>query len=602
MQRSLCAYLGQEIGNRVTIRGWLHAIRPLGKISFLILRDRSGLCQVVVTEAALIKKISALHIGSILSVKGTVVKNPSADLGVELVDPQVDIEVAVSLPPPIEYYKPEIPSDLEHILDNRPVALRNQKIQAVFRIQAELVHAYRLYMHDKVGAVEYFPPNLIGASSEGGAEFFTVDYYGYPATLAQSSQLYKQIMVGVNERVFALAPFFRAEPSHTRRHLSEGRQFEFEMGFFDDWKEILTIQEECIKFMFSFLEKECKKELYLLGNPLPLCPQDIPFPQLTFAQAQQIAFEQTGIDERQEDDLSPQAEKALGAYVKEKYHTEFVFVTDWKTAKRPFYAKPYVENPSLTATFDLLCRGMEITSGGERRHSYESMVEGLKTKELNPQDFTDYLSIFQGGMPPHGGFGMGLERLTMTLLQLDNIRMASIFPSDTKRIAGVKLKAHIIFGADNIKGAILHLLREKNISFSHLTHEEAHNSAEALFAQKGISCTGIKALILRGKSSHKNYQFNLPNNCKLDMKAVSEIVGEKCEFETPQAIEERFGLLVGGVPPFGKLLNIPAYFDQSLHNCSLVSFSCGLKTESIVMELLDLSKLLEPEWFKFSKE
>ncbi|MFV0339387.1 MAG: amino acid--tRNA ligase-related protein, partial [Parachlamydiaceae bacterium] len=299
MKRVLSGELKQHAGKQVEVRGWLNNLRAKGKINFLIVRDRAGLIQVIVQAPEVLAKISSLQPGSILRIRGTVALAENASLGAELIDPEIDVEVPIHEVPAIEYYKPEIPSDLEHILDHRPIALRNRKLQAVFKIQAELVHAYRLFMHDQAGAVEYFAPNILGASSEGGAEFFNVDYFGYPATLAQSSQLYKQIMVGVNERVFALMPFFRAEPSHTPRHLSEGKQFEFEMGFFEDWREVMDLQEACLKFMLRYLHEKCREEIEQLGGTIVAAPEDVPFPRITFQEAQELFFQLTGIDERQ---------------------------------------------------------------------------------------------------------------------------------------------------------------------------------------------------------------------------------------------------------------------------------------------------------------
>ena len=494
------------------------------------------------------------------------------------------------------------PTDLDFILDNRPISLRNRPIAAVFKIQAELAHAYRLYMHDLVGAVEYFSPNLIGASSEGGAEFFNVDYFGYTATLAQSSQLYKQIMVGVNERVFALMPFFRAEPSQTSRHLSEGKQFEFEMGFFNRWEEIMDIQEGAIKFILSHLHQHCAPEIELLGGQIVKAPKTIPFPRLPFHEAQELYFQRTGIDERNEPDLSPAAERELCAWAAETHGTDLVFITDWKTSKRPFYAYPKEENSDLTNTFDLLCAGTEITSGGQRRHTYESMVEGIRQKGMDPANFSDYLSIFKYGMPPHGGFGMGLERLTMTLLRLKNIREASLFPSDTKRIAGNRIKAHIFFGGENIRNEIIRLLNKHQIPFDHKIHEPTPTSEDSARVRNIRIDEGVKALILKGKNTKKNYQFNIPAHLKLDMKAVAETVGEKCEFEDPAMIQERFGLQVGGVPPFGNLLNLENFCDEQIAQNEMAAFNCGLVTESIILKAKDLLHLVEPKIIgKFSK-
>lgn len=602
MERALSNELLQFIDKPVELKGWLNNIRPFGKINFLILRDRTGFAQILIEDKEEYRKISHLQPGSVLRVRGTAVRSSHAELGVEVIHPSIQVDVPIQEVPPVEYYKPEIHSDLDFILDHRPIALRNRQIQAVFKIQAELAHAYRLYMHDAVKAVEYFAPNILGASSEGGAEFFNVDYFGYPATLAQSSQLYKQIMVGVNERVFALMPFFRAENSHTTRHLSEGKQFEFEMGFFEDWHEILDIQEGCVKFMIQYLNTHCAYEIKMLGGNLIQAPPHVRFPRLTFAEAQEIYFNRTGIDERREPDLSPAAEKELCRYALEKFGTDLIFITDWLTSKRPFYAYPTDGNPILSNTFDLLCGGTEITSGGQRRHTYASMVEGIKSKGMDPSKFNDYLSIFKYGMPPHGGFGMGLERLTMTILGLKNIREASLFPSDPKRIAGNRIKAKIFFGSENIRNEIIRLIKYNNMEFQHVVHEATPTSEDSARVRGTKMEEGVKSMILRGKNSKKNYQINIPSHLKLDMKSVAEVVGEKCEFEDAATIQERFGLTVGSVPPFGQLLNIETFFDERVPFHERSAFNCGMLTESIIMKSQDLISLVQPKLGKFAKD
>ncbi len=602
MQRILSSELGSYLSQNVRIRGWLHTLRSLGKLQFLILRDRGGLVQIVVENKAEQEKIARLQPGSILNIHGRIEKSSQAGLGVEMVHPTIEVEVPIHEPPFVDYYRPEISSDLEFILDHRPIALRNRKIQAVFKIQAEIAQAYRSYMYHHVKAVEYFAPNIIGASSEGGAEFFNVDYFGYTATLAQSSQLYKQIMVGVNERVFALMPFFRAEPSHTPRHLSEGKQFEFEMGFFENWHEVMDVQEGCIKFIVKHLGEVCQKEIEVLGGTIIQAPENVPFPRLTFKEAQELYFKRTGIDERNEPDLSPAAERELCQYAKEAFSTDLVFVTDWKASKRPFYSYPTDQNKELTNTFDLLCAGTEITSGGQRRHTYESMVEGIRMKGMDPANFSDYLSIFQFGMPPHGGFGMGLERLTMTILKLKNIREASLFPSDPKRIAGNRIKAKIFFGAENIRNEIVRLLKHHEVEFVHKVHEATPTSEDSARVRGTLVEQGVKSLILRGKHTKKNFQFNIPAHLKLDMKAVAEITQEKCEFEDPEVIKERFGLVIGGVPPFGNLLNLDTFFDEQIVKYPEIAFNCGLQTESIIMRSEDLITVVAPKINRFTKE
>ena len=374
------------------------------------------------------------------------------------------------------------------------------------------------------------------------------------------------------------------------------------MGFFDNWREILDIQENAIKFIISYLHEHCEPEIELLDNQIIKAPKNVPFPRLTFAEAQELFYKRTGIDERHEPDLSPAAEKELCKYALEEFGTDLIFVTDWKTVKRPFYAYPNDENPELTNTFDLLCAGTEITSGGQRRHTYDSMVEGIIAKGMDPNNFGDYLSIFKYGMPPHGGFGMGLERLTMTILKLKNIREVSLFPSDPKRIASNRLRAKIFFGGENIRNEIIRLLRQHSIDFKHLTHAKTTTSQDSARVRSTLMEEGVKSIVLRGKNTKKNYHVNIPSHMKLDMKAVAEIVGEKCDFEDPKVIEERFGLLIGSVPPFGQLLNLDTYFDNKVLTHEQSAFNCGMKTESIVMKSKDLVAVVQPKMGEFSKE
>ncbi len=585
MKRVLASELLHHVDQPVMLRGWLHGIRPFGKINFLVLRDRTGLSQAVLQDKKEYEKVAHLQPGAVLTITGTALASAQAELGVEVVNPTVTVEVPVTDVVPIDYYKPEINSDLEFILDNRALALRNRRIQAVFTIQSAIAHAYRLFMHDVIGGVEYFGPSIIGTSSEGGAEFFSVDYFGYTATLAQSSQLYKQIMVGVNERVYAVLPFFRAEKSNTHRHLTEGKQLEFEMGFFETWHELMDVHENCIKYILKYIHTYCAKELALVDGEIIQAPEHIPAPRVTFAEAQELFYQRTGLDERQENDLSPAAERELCRYAQETFGTDLIFVTDWKTEKRPFYAYPKDEDPSLTNTFDLLCGGTEISSGGQRRHTYSSMVEGILAKGMNPESFEEYLSIFKYGMPPHGGFGVGLERLTMTLLRLKNIREACLFPSDPKRIAGNRIKARIFFGAENIRNEIVRMLRASECEHQ-LVPETDPAALEAL---------KLKALILRGRNSKKNYMLCIPGHRKLATKAVQEMIGERCEFEKPDVVQERFGLGIGAIPPFGTLLNLETFFDTEVKESQMVTFNSGGSSEIILMKSADLLELIQPK-------
>jgi len=363
----------------------------------------------------------------------------------------------------------------------------------------------------------------------------------------------------------------------------------------------MDIQEGCIKYIVKVLNERCQAALKCLDGEIILAPENVPFPRVTFEEAQELYFKRTGVDEHLEPDLSPAAERELCKWAREEHGTDLIFITDWKTSKRPFYSYPKDDNPELTNTFDLLCAGTEITSGGQRRHTYDSMVEGIRMKGMDPAAFTDYLSIFKFGMPPHGGFGLGLERLTMTMLRLKNIREASLFPSDPKRIASNRIKARIFYGPETIRNEILRMLKDDQLPFEHLIHVPTPTSEDSARVRGTKMEEGVKAIILCGKSSKKNYQVNVPSHLKLDMKAVAEAVGEKCEFEDPETIRERFGLIVGGVPPFGNLLNLDTYFDESIVGLDKCAFNCGLSTESIVMQAKDLVALVQPKVGAFAK-
>ncbi len=601
MERTLIAELKNSKNKKVRIKGWLNTLRLLGKVSFAVLRDRTGFVQIVIQEKKLIKDIKNLQPGSVFEVEGEISKTDQTDLGVEIVNPQIKILSKVETPLPVDYTKEKINADIDTILDYRTITLRNRQLQSIFRIQGEIAHAYRMYMHEVVGAYEYFGPNIIGASSEGGAEFFNVDYFGYTATLAQSSQLYKQIMVGVNERAFAILPSFRAENSNTVRHLTEFHQLEFEMGFFDTWHEIMDVEEGAIKYIVNHVKNSCKSDLEILGTESITVPKDKKFPRITFKEAQEIYFDRAGVDEREEDDLSPSAEKELCKYALEKFGTECIFITDWKTSKRPFYSYTKEDNPELTNTFDLLCAGTEITSGGQRHHTHSGMIQGIKSKDMDPADFTDYLQIFEFGMPPHGGFGIGLERLTTLILNLQNIRQASLFPSDPRRIASNRLRANIFFGGENIKNEIIRILKDKKIKFKHMTHEETPTSQDASRVRKTTPEEGVKAIILKGKNTKKNYQVCVPSNFQINIKAVEKLVDEKCEFEKPETIKKRYGLIIGGVPPFGNLLGIKTYYDKKILDQKRSAFNCGLRTDSIIMPSQDLFDIANAEIGEFTR-
>lgn len=596
MERTISNQLSGKVGESVLVRGWLTSLRIMGKLSFLVLRDRAGLVQIVVENPEELQKVKHLQPGSILNITAEVKTAQQTELSVELVNPKIEVETAVMEPLPVEYNKPEIKAELETILDYRPLTLRNQKISAVFKIQATIVQAYREFLTSQ-GFTEFFGPNIIGASSEGGTELFTVNYFDQAAMLSQSAQLYKQMMVGVYERVFALMKCFRAEKSNTRRHLTEATQFEFEMGFIESFDEVMDMLERTVKYIVKSVNEKNAQELKILGVELVKAPEDVSFPRITFKDALQIYFERTGTDERHEIDLSPEAERELCKYAREEYGTDFIFVTNFLAEKTAFYAHPNEENPEVSNYFDLLCREAEIASGGQRVHDHDMLVSALENKGLNPADFTDYLAIFKYGMPKHGGFGMGMERLTMLMLRLDNIREATLFPSDPKRIASVRIARKVVSGGDLVK-KVRKLFDEQGIEYKFQKHEAVTTSEEAATVRGTRLEEGIKALILKGRKSGKNIMVCLPATDKIDMEKLKQLEGEAFEFEKPEVMKEKFGIEVGGVPPFGYLLGLKTFYFDSIKSQAESNFNCGTREESITVKTADLIKVLseEVEW------
>lgn len=426
-KRILSSELKDHIGKEVLVKGWILTLRELGKVMFVLVRDADGVIQVVITDKKQMKEITKYQPETVVEVIGKVADaKGKTDLGVEIQDPEFKILSSVNEPLPVLISKKEIDANLNTILDNRPVTLRHPHTRAVFKIQAVLVDAFREYLQS-LGFVEHFAPTIVGAATEGGAEVFKVKYFEDEATLAQSGQLYKQIMVGVYEKTFAIGHTYRAELHFTSRHITEFVQFEVEMGFIDSWTEILDVQEGLIRSMVKTIDKRCKKELELLGKELPALPKG-EIPRIKFADA----FEKV-LKRKLDKDLSPEDERTIGEWGKKEHGSDFVMVTHYPEEKRPFYTHLDPEDDKFTNSFDTICRGAEITTGGQRIHLYDDLVKGIKRKGMNPEDYKDYLQIFKYGMPPEGGFAMGMERTTQMFLGLDNIREASLFPRDVKR-------------------------------------------------------------------------------------------------------------------------------------------------------------------------
>ena len=432
MQRIRTDEVPAHVGKRVKLAGWMLNFRDLGKFGFVILRDGAGTSQAVFDSEPELKKLRGLQYESVLEITGLVASEPRAAGGAELHDCQVAVISPVTEPLPFEINKKELRPGLSVFLNNAPVGLRHLHKRALFRVSSELMAGFREYLR-KHDFVEVQTPKIVGAATESGANVFSVDYFGQATYLAQSPQFYKQMMVGVFERVFEVGPVFRAEKHHTARHTNEYVSLDIEMGFIEDHTDVTDMLTAILRHMMARLKSVCAHELDLLNIELPSIGKTIP--SIRMPDAQRIIFEQHGDDCRDEPDLAPQHEAWLCEYAEQELGSEFLFVTHYPTVKRPFYAMPDDKEPALTKSFDLLFRGCEIVTGGQRIHRYEQLLDNARQWGVNPDHIAGYLQTFKYGMPPHGGFGMGLERLLMQLAGVGNLRETTLFPRDMDRLA-----------------------------------------------------------------------------------------------------------------------------------------------------------------------
>ncbi len=417
-----------HIGEKVKVAGWISSRRDHGKIVFLDLRDKTGLLQVV--GESLEEKIQG---ESVVQIEGKVKERPEKMQNKDLETGKVELEIekieVLSRANPL-------PFDLEGeltlpvALDYRPLVLRTPKNKAIFKIEEGITESFRNNVK-KMGFTEFHSPTIVPTASEGGSELFPIDYYDKKAYLAQSPQLYKQIMVGVFEKVFTITHAYRAEPSLTTRHIAEYVSLDLEMGFIDSWQELMETGEKIIKGILKDIQKNYQKELGLFSVSLDT---EFEIPRIKLKEALEILYKRTKKDQRQEPDLDPEGEREICKYVKEKYNSDFVFITHYPVSKRPFYTYPDPENPELTLSFDLLYKGLEIVTGGQRIHDYNQLLKNIKKWGNDPKDFDFYLQAFKYGMPPEGGMAIGLERVVKQMLSLNNIREAIPFPRDMQRI------------------------------------------------------------------------------------------------------------------------------------------------------------------------
>jgi len=409
MERLLIKEISNHEGEKITIKGRIFNIRNLGSISFLIIRDYSGVVQVVAS------KDTEVNSGDIVLVEGMVKKDERAKGGYEMKAEKIEIITKSKETLPFDLEKDDINLNLNTLLDYRVLSLRHPKVQSIFRLYDLLLKSYDEAMREE-GFVEIKTPKILGSASEGGANFFQVDYFDKKAVLAQSPQFYKQIMVGVFDRVFEIGPVFRAEPHFTTRHVNEYISLDAEMGYIDNFYDVAKTLNRVIKKMFSQMGIED-------------VPEEMPYVKLS--EIRKIIKEKYNYDIPEETDIDPRGEELAGQYAKEEFNSDFIFLTHYPIDYRPFYT---MSEGNEAMGFDLLYKGLEIATGGQRINEYDELVESMKKKNIEANGMEFYINAFKYAIPPHGGWGMGSERIIKQILGLDNIKEAVLFPRDVKRI------------------------------------------------------------------------------------------------------------------------------------------------------------------------
>lgn len=421
---------GEMTGREVRVNGAVHVIRDMGNIAFIILRKREGLVQCVYEEGVSGFELKDVKEADTVEVTGVLTESEKAPNGIEIRLNGLEVLSSPVEPMPLAIAKWKLNTSLEAKLNYRPISLRNIRERAKFKIQEGIVRGFRDFLYGE-GFTEIHTPKIGARSAEGGANMFRLDYFHRPAVLQQSPQFYKQMMVGVFDRVFETGPVFRAEKHNTKRHLNEYTSLDFEMGYIDSFEDIMAMETGYLQYTMALLEKEYARELRILGVEIPKTDQ---IPAVRFDEIKRLVSEEYGRKIRSPYDLEPEEEVLISRYAKEKWDADFVFVTHYPSRKRPFYAMDDPEDPTYTLSFDLLFRGMEITTGGQRIHDYRSLLEKMEQRGMTDEGMEQYLSAFKYGMPPHGGLGIGLERLTMKLTGDDNVRETTLFPRDMSRL------------------------------------------------------------------------------------------------------------------------------------------------------------------------
>lgn len=416
-----------SIGKDIEISACVHKVRKMSEFAFVVLRTGRYLIQTIHSSDNCSDPLDDVKEGCYVKVIGNVKEDKRAYNGIEILIKSIEVIVKTQYDYPLHVSHKKLGCSLEVNLDMRSVALRNPYERAIFKLQEGVCNAFREFMI-KNGFTEIHTPKIVAQGAEGGANIFHIDYFDKPAFLNQSPQFYKQTAIAFFDRVFEIAPVYRAEKHSTSRHINEYISLDFEMGFIDSMYDIMSMETAMLKYTMEYLGENYQPEINTLNAELPIIDE---IPVLTLLEAKEILGDKGSKNKM---DLEPEDEVNLCKYAKKEFNSEFIFVTHFPSSKPPFYAMNDKEDPRLACKFDLLFRGLEITSGGQRIHEYDEQIEKLKSMGLDPEDFKYYLDAHKYGLPPHGGLGIGLERLVMKLLNLTNIRQTSMFPRDINRL------------------------------------------------------------------------------------------------------------------------------------------------------------------------
>lgn len=419
-----------HVGQTVLLHGVVYKIREMSGFAFVLLRTKRALLQCIHSRDFSTFPLGELKENMSVIIRGEVVRDERSRTGTEVRIISVEVLSRPSEEMPVVINNKEVNTSIETLLDYRPITLRNAKERTVFKIQEGICAGFRSFL-GKNGFTEIHTPKIVFSGAEGGANIFRLDYFGSEAYLAQSPQFYKQIMVGVFERVYEIAPVFRAEKHDTARHLNEYTSVDLEMGFIKDFTDLMRIEAKMLAYTFDYLEENYADELIMMKAEIPSAGE---IPAVSFIEAKQMISDVYRREITDYEDFEPEEEKLLSGIIKKETGSDFVFVTGFKSSKRPFYTLDSKDDPEYTDSFDLIFRGMEVTTGGQRIHDYSAQIAKMRKLGMDIDKFSSYLMAHKYGLPPHGGLGLGLERFTARLLGFSNVRYATMFPRDINRL------------------------------------------------------------------------------------------------------------------------------------------------------------------------